>query len=171
MNGNENTSRNSYGILITPDAKMHRKWFLEFTRLHGKRALYECPINKKYNQVGELECDYGSPIEVGCIYEERPTQKTTRLLGWNSQLQEEASLIHLPYETENLERGGRVIVPSAFDETKGQVFRIITMSAVGDIFPYAISCAIVPVFENKFDQGQFDYTNSTLNLLFEEEDD
>lgn len=171
MNGNDNTSRNSYGILITPDALLHRRDFLEFTRLHGKKALYECPINKKYNQVGELVCDYGSPIEVGCIYEERPSQKTTRALGWNSQLQEEASIIHLPYDTPNLERGGRVILPSAFDETKGQVFRIVEMSAVSEIYPYALSCEIVPVFEDKFEKSQFNYSKSNLNLLFEEEDD
>lgn len=170
MNGNDNTSRNSYGILVNPDALLHRQWFMEFLRLHGKQALYKCPINKKYNQVGELQCDYGSPIVVGCIYEDRPSQKTTHKLGWNSQLQEEASLIHVPYDTENLELGGRFILPSAFDNTKGEVFRVVSMSAVGEIYPYAISCALVPVFEDMFDKGQFDYTKSNLNLLFEEED-
>ena len=170
MNGDNKTSRNSYGLLINPDALLHRQWFMEFVRLHGKAALYECPVNKTYNQVGELVCDYGSPIEVGCIYEERPRQKTTRKLGWNAQLQEEASLIHLPYDTKNLELGGRVILPSAFDDTKGVVYRIVSMSAVGEIYPYALSCAIVPVFEDKFEKSQLDYQDSTLNLLFEEED-
>lgn len=172
MNGNDNTSRNSYGILINSDALLHRQWFEEMVRLHGEGALYEYPINGKYNQNGEFVCDnYSPPTQVGVIYEQRPKLKTTKLLHWNSQLQDEASLVHIPYNTENLMLNGRVIMPSPYDASKGDVFRIVEMSAVSAIYPDAISCAIVPVWADKFDKSQFDYTNSTLNLLFEEEED
>lgn len=39
------------------------------------------------------------------------------------------------------------------------------------IYPASISCQIVPEYENTFQPEQYDYTNSSFNVLHEDEND
>lgn len=164
------TSRNSYGRLLTPDIKLHRKWFKEMVRLIGINCIYKAPITstKHYTQNGELVSDYAPSQLVGCIFEEHPSQKTTRKLGWNSERQEEASIIHVPYDLENLQQGALFIVPSGFDNTKGRVFRVVDISGIM-IYPASLPCKIVPEYVDNFDNSQLSHSQDTFNLLNEEE--
>lgn len=171
MNEDYITSRDSYGILITPDALLYRKWFKEFTRLQGVNVLHKYPLkDKTYTINGEVVATYSSPTPVGCIFEEHPTPKTTRRLGWSTELSEESSIIHLPYDLEGLQLGSLVIIPSPIDKSKGRVFRIKRMSAVSLIYPWAISCELIPEYENKLDKAQLSYEKSNFNLTHFEED-
>ena len=166
------TSRNSYGRLITPDIKLHRKWFKEMVRLIGINVIYK-PVsepNKQYSINGEAVTNYLSPMLVGCIFDEHPTQQTTKRLGWNSEMQEDASIIHLPYDLEGLQKDCLVIVPSGIDETKGRVFRIVKISNIM-IYPASYSCMIVPEYEDTFEHSQLTHPTDTFNLLNEEEED
>lgn len=164
------TSRDSYGILITPDIKLHRTWFKEMVRLIGVNVIYKAPITstKEYNNVGEIISKYHDPKLVGCIFEEHPNQKTTRKLGWNSERQEDFSIIHVPYDLEGLQQGALFIIPSGLDDGKGRVFRLVDMSTIM-IYPASIPCKLVPEFENNFDQSQMSHSKDTFNLLKEEE--
>ncbi len=170
MDENYITSRDSYGKLLTPDIKLHRQWFKEMVRLMGVNCLYKTPINqnKQYTTQGELISSYSSPKVVGCIFEEHPTQKTTKLLGWNSERQEDASVIHVPYDLENLQQGALFIVPSGFDNTKGRVFRVVDISGIM-IYPASVACKIVPEYIDNFDRSQLSHSQDTFNLLVEED--
>ena len=163
------TSRNSYGRLITPDIKLHRKWFKEMVRLIGINVVFKAPNNKVYTTQGEARGDYLAPVLVGCIFEEHPTQQTTKKLGWNAELQEDASIIHLPYDLEGLQKDALVIVPSGIDGTEGRVFRIVRMSNIM-IYPASFACEIVPVYASTFEDSQLNHARDTFNLLNEEED-
>ena len=163
------TSRNSYGRLITPDIKLHRKWFKEMVRLIGINVVFKAPNNKVYTTQGEARGDYLAPVLVGCIFEEHPTQQTTKKLGWNAELQEDASIIHLPYDLEGLQKDALVIVPSGIDGTEGRVFRIVRMSNIM-IYPASFACEIVPEYEDTFDKSQLTHAKDNFNLLNEEED-
>lgn len=164
------TSRNSYGQLLTPDIKLHRKWFKEMVRLIGINVIFKAPtLDKQYNTQGEMVSKYHSPIVVGCIFEEHPTQKTTKRLGWNSEQIENSSLIHLPFDLEGLEKGALVIVPSGIDNTQGRVFRIASISNIM-IYPASFACEIVPEWETNYDRTQLTHEKDTFNLLSGEED-
>ena len=41
---------------------------------------------KYYTNYTEIESNYFEPIEVGCIFDEHPTQQTLKKLGWVSEL-------------------------------------------------------------------------------------
>lgn len=155
------------GILLNAhDIKLHRQYFNEMVKLQGIQVLYR-PIKegcKDYDMYGELDAKYDAPLKVGCIFEEHPNQRTMRKLGWNSELQEENSLIHLPYDLERLQKGNLVIVPSGFDNTKGRVFKILEMSGIM-VYPASIACLIGPVYESDFEPSQRDYSQSNFNLL------
>lgn len=75
-------AREDYGKLITPDAKLQRKYFSEMVKLLGVNVKYSWPThNKQYTLQGELNTDYFGPEVVGCIFEDSPTQQTAKKLG------------------------------------------------------------------------------------------
>ena len=160
----------NYGLLINQDIKLQRRQFEEMTRLLGVFCEYQFPLNnKQYTTQGELESNYSSPERVGCIFQESINQKTAKRLGWNAELQEQASLISLPYNLKNLQVGCLVNIPSAFDNTPGRLFRIVELSAI-PIYPASITCKIVP--EYKTTQAKAETTlfvNSNFNVLNEGE--
>ena len=138
---------NNYGILINKNAKLHRGWFSEMVKLLGVIAKYRTPLmSSNYTLHGEFKAlKYSEPISVGVIFEEHLKQQTAKKLGWNAELQDQASVIHVPYDLPGLEVGCLFEIPSAFDNTKGRLFRVVEMSATM-IYPASISCKIVPEY-------------------------
>ena len=90
-------------------------------------------------------------------------------MGWVSELQENSSIIHVPYDLPELQQGALFYLPSGLDNTSSRLFRVIKMQNIM-MYPASISCEIVPEYENTFNKNQYDYTFSDFNLLTEEED-
>ena len=156
------------GILLNAsNIKLHRQYFSEMVKLIGIQVIYRAPREgKTYNGYGELDSFYYEPEVVGCIFNEHPTQWTMKKLGWNSELQEDVSLISVPYDLPKLQAGSLFIVPSGLDNAEGRVFRVLRMSTIS-VYPSSITCEIGPVWENTFEKAQFDYTHNNFNLLAE----
>lgn len=159
------------GLLLNKeDIELHREYFKEMVDLLGIITLYKAPKIKEENLHGEIDAIYEEPIPVGCIFDEHPTVWTMKKLGWNSELQEEMSVIHVPYDLPKLQKGCLFIIPSAVDKTKGRVFRVYRMSTTM-VYPASVACEIGPVFENEFERSTMEnYQNTGFNLLKEEED-
>lgn len=161
--------QNKYGLLLTPDIKLHRQYFKEMVKLHGINVLYRSlKPGCKWTTYGELEGNYNKPKLLGCIFTEHPDQQTLKKIGWVSELQTSSSLIHVPYDTPELQVGCLFIVPSGLDDGKGRLFRCVTMSNIM-VYPASITCEIVPEYENTFNDASTDYRDSSFNLLNEEE--
>lgn len=159
-----------YGLLLTKDIKLHRQYFEEMVYLLGIQVIYRSPkIGKTYTTYAEIESNYNPPICTGCIFDEHPTQQTLKKMGWVSELQQNASIIHVAYDLPNLQQGSLFIVPSGLDHGKGRLFRVVRLTN-SIVYPASISCEIVPEYENTFDKSSFNYKHSSLNLLTEEEE-
>lgn len=153
------------GLLLTKDIKLHRKWFNEMVSLIGIKVIHYAPKNSKsYNDFTELFSNYQSPEVIGCIFEEHPTQKTMKKLGWDSELQDSESIIHVAYDTQDIQAGSLFIIPSGIDCTKGRLFRA-TELAVGIIYPASITCKLVPEWEDDYSTTQNEFKHSSFNLL------
>ena len=141
-----------YGTLLTPDIRMHRQYFREMVKLLGIRVLYRAPrdCQKKYTNYAEMDTNYYPPILIGCIFDEHPTQRTLRKMGWVSELNENSSFIHVDYDLDKLQQGGLFIIPSGLDRGKGRLFRIVRMSN-SIVYPASITCEIVPEYIDDFD--------------------
>lgn len=161
----------NYGLLLSrKDILLQRKWFEECVKMVGVKVIHRSPKpGKHYTLYSEIDTNYNPPQAVGCIFDEHPNQKTMRKLGWNSELSESASLISVPYDLENLQQGSLFIIPSAFDNTKGRLFRVVEISGIM-IYPCSLTCKLVPEFENNFTSNNYNYTQSSFNLLNREED-
>lgn len=158
-----------YGKLLTPDIKLHRKYFDEMVKLLGIQVIYRAPRkDKHWTTYSEISSNYKEPLLIGCIFEEHPTQSTMKKRGWVSELQTDSSFIDIAYDTPNIQVGALFIVPSGLDDGKGRLFRCVTMQN-SMIYPAAITCEIVPEYENTNTLDNKDYQHSSFNLLNEEE--
>ena len=162
----------NYGLLNQVDVKLQRKYFNEMVNLRGVFCQYQYPLsNKNYTDQGELRSNYSEPQTVGCIFNEHLDQKTTKKMGWNSELDTEATVISVPYDLEDLQVGCLFELPSAFDNSPGRLFRVVEMSAI-PAYPASISCRVVPEYESIMsDADTKSFTSSNFNLLNEEDEE
>lgn len=160
------------GLLLNKqNISLQKFYFKEAVRLKGINVLFRAPKKgSHYDRYGEMDANYEEPIPVGCIFQEHVNQWTMKKLGWNSERQEEATIIHVPIDLKGLEAGAIFIVPSNLDNTKGRVFKVIDMYTES-IFPCSIACRLGPVFESESHDGEVeDFTQSNFNLINEEDD-
>ena len=158
-----------YGILLTPDIKLHRNYFDHMTKLLGIKVLYRAvKPGKKYTTYGELDTNFEKPIEEFCIFDEHPTQQTLKKMGWVSELQESSSFIHVRYDLPGLQQGCLFILPSGLDTGKGRMFRVVKLQNTM-VYPASITCELVPEYEDTYENSLNDFKNTSFNLLNEED--
>lgn len=160
---------NKYGILLTPDIKLQRNYFKEMVKLLGINVIYRAvKPGKKYTTYAEIDANYEQPLLEGCIFNEHPDQQTLKKIGWVSELQPNSSIIHVRYDLPNLEQGALFVVPSGLDNAKGRLFRVVRITNIM-VYPASIACEIVPEYENTYEPSLNDFTDSSFNLLNEED--
>lgn len=158
-----------YGILLTPDIKLHRTYFKEMVKLHGINVIYRSlRSGKKWTNYAEVDANYNQPELVGCIFDEHPTQQTLKKIGWISELQQNSSLIHIPYDTKDIQVGCLFIVPSGLDAGTGRLFRCVKLSNIM-VYPASMTCEIVPEYENTYEESLSDFKHTSFNILNEED--
>ncbi len=159
-----------YGLLINKkDILQQRKWFVEMCSLIGLKVIHRAPRpNKTYTTYSEVDCNFFEPELVGCIFEEHPNQKTMRKLGWNSELDSAAAVISVPYDVRGLQKGSLFVIPSAFDNSVGRVFRLVEISGIS-IYPASLTCKLVPEYESTFSANSYQHSRDSFNLLNRED--
>jgi hypothetical protein len=160
-----------YGLLLNEkDILLHRQYFQEMVMMLGVKVIHRAPRQgKTYTVYSEIESNYFEPEVVGCIFDEHPTQRTMKKLGWVSELDGNASIISVPYDLKGLQQGSLFIVPSAFDNSKGRLFRVVEITSMM-IYPCSLTCKLVPEYENTFSTSHFNHKTDSFNLLNVEED-
>lgn len=163
---------NKYGMLLTPEIKLHRKYFLEMAKLLGIQMIYRAPLpGKNFDKHGDLDAKYYQGELVFGIFQDHPDQKTLKKMGWVSELQENSSIIHVTYDLPHLEVGALFIIPSGIDQAKGRVFRVISMQNIM-VYPASIACEIAPEYEDIDEPSVHnDFSQNTTTLLLDNEED
>ena len=74
----------NYGLLLNErDIKLQRKYFDEMCTMLGIKVIHRAPrVGKSYTTYSEIDSNYFEPAITGCIFEEHPTQRTMKKLGW-----------------------------------------------------------------------------------------
>lgn len=162
------------GLLLNKkNIELNRFYFKQALKLYGINVLYRAPRKdqKQYDLHGELDALYTEPIVVACIYNEHTDQKTMKKLGWNAERHESTPVIHVPYDTPNLEAGCLFEIPSGLDNSKARVFKVIDMSSI-PVYPASIACKLGPMMQNELEHSQLiDFNKTDFNVLREEEDE
>lgn len=162
---------NKYGALLDGAIKLHRQYFEEMVQLLGIQVKYRAVRpGKFYTTYTEIDANYEPPIMEGCIFDEHPTQQTLKKIGWVSELQESASIIHVRYDLPNLQQGALFYIPSGLDSGKDRLFRVTKLSN-GIVYPATITCEIVPEYENTYNTGLNNFEHRSFSLLKGEEEE
>lgn len=161
-----------FGILYNEEnLKLQRNAFNEMLRLVGIQVIHYAPRpGKHYTTYAEIKTNFEDPVVTGCIFEEHPTQKTMKKLGWNAEQQEEASLISVPYDLANVQAGSIFVLPSGIDNAQGRLFRVVDMSTIM-MSPACITCKLVPEWESRIPEAQQKRTEHNFNLLCDTDED
>lgn len=166
----KSNKRADYGLLLTPDIKIYRQYFREMVKLLGIQVLYYEPRpDKHYTTYTEIKSNYKEPILVGCIFDEHPTQKTLKKMGWVSELQENSSIIHVDYDLPGLQQGALFSLPSGLDGADNRLFRVVSLTN-SIVYPASMTCELVPEFKDDFERSQLDHKTSDFNLLNQEDE-
>ena len=145
--------KTKYGILLNPDIKLQRNYFKEMCKLIGINCIYRAvKPGKKYTTYSELNTNFEKPQIIGCIFDEHPTQQTLKKIGWVSELQENSSIIHIPYDTPGIQQGCLFTLPSGLDDGKGRLFRLVKISNIM-VYPASVACELVPEYENTYQES------------------
>lgn len=142
-------------------------------KLIGINVQYRAPIDssKTYNLYSELDAHYTAPETIGCIFDEHPSQKTMRMLGWNAEVADTTTVIHVPYDTPELQAGCLFIIPAGLDHAEPRIFRVLRMSNIA-IYPASIACELaITYFNDDVPSNITDFTQSTFNVLADESED
>lgn len=160
----------NYGLLLNQDTKLHRQYFDEMSRLIGIKVIYRAPRkDKQYTTYAEVDSNYQEPLVTYCIFNEHPDQKTLKKMGWVSELQDNASLIHVRYDLPDIQQGALFIVPSGLDNAKGRLFRVVQLSN-SMIYPASITCEIVPEYIDTMDRSLSDHEDNSINIISQDND-
>ena len=161
-----------YGLLINKeDILLQRQYFNELVTLLGVQVKHRAPRpDKHYTVYTEIQSNYYEPVLVGCIFSEHLDQRTMKKLGWNAELTSDFSVISVPYDLEGLQQGALFSIPSAFDNTKDRLFRVVEISSIM-IYPASLTCKLAPEYEDTFSPNLLDHKRTSFNLLRTEEDD
>jgi hypothetical protein len=89
-----------------------------------------------------------------------------------AELQENASVLHVPYDLPGLQIGALFEVPSGIDNGKARTFRVISLSNTM-IYPASISCEIALEYESADEKHLIttDHIKADMPLLIDREDD
>lgn len=163
---------NKYGMLLTPDIKLQRKYFEEMAHMLGIKVKIKNPSknNKHYSDHGELQTNkvYDPEFETFGIYEENLTQRTSRKLGWNAELDEQATVLYVSYDTPGVQVGTLITLPTGTDFGQDRVFRVDEMSIIS-IYPASIALRLAPEWEDTMPLSEVhDFKQTNFNLLREE---
>ena len=162
---------NQYGLLLSEkDIKLQRRYFEECVQMIGVQVIHRAPREgKSYTTYGEIDSNYFEPELTGSIFNEFPDQRTMKKLGWNAELDGQASIISVPYDLKGLQQGSLFIIPSAFDNAKGRLFRVTKITGIM-IYPCSLTCELVPEYQNTFSPSHFNHQTNSFNLLNREDD-
>ena len=155
-------------LLSKQNISLQRTYFKEMCRLLGLNVLHRAPREgKTYNGYGELDTFYYEPVMTTCIYDEHPSQKSMKKLGWNAELQDNPIVIHVPYDLKGLQAGSLFIIPSGLDNAEPRKFRVIQLSNIA-IYPASIACELGLEWETDQPNSEVnDFKKSNFTVLLD----
>ncbi|MCM1323016.1 MAG: hypothetical protein NC218_02420 [Acetobacter sp.] len=131
--------------ILQNDLTIFRYYASEQLDMYGISALYYQPKpGKHFTVAGEISANYFDPIPCKILFDQVPKISTLKKLGWVTELDQEASLINVHFDTPGIQQGALYEVKDPLKPDAGRLFRV-TKLQTGILYPAFVTCQIVPV--------------------------
>ena len=131
--------------IIQNDATVLRYYLNEMLDMYGIAAkYYQLKPGCHFTVAGELSANYFDPIDTRVMFDQVPKVSTLKRLGWVTELDQAASLIHIPFDTPGICVGAVFSIRDPLAPDSGKLFRVSKLQT-GIIYPICVTCQIVPV--------------------------
>lgn len=131
--------------LLQNDLEIFRYYFEEALDLYGIAArYYQLKPNCHFTVAGELSANYFDPIKCRILFDQVPKVSTLKKLGWVTELDQAASLIHVAFDLPGLAFGSLFEIKDPLAPDRGRLFRVTKMQT-SILYPASVTCQIVPV--------------------------
>lgn len=134
------------GFLTKQDSTLFRGFFKEMAHLRGITVEYLSIEENETTVHGEiLPKKFREPVMLDVIFDENPSVKTLRKIGWVSiSPDDKPYLMQLPFDTPHLTAEARVRIPPIDSVGSARTFRITNITTLLE-FPDCYTCTVVPV--------------------------
>ncbi len=151
------------GLLTDEDSKQFRTWFCEMAKLVGWKVGYQYPLGDQKTIHSEPNMPMSNPMQLDIIFMENPTQDTLKKHGWTVEIGEQKPVVaQVPYDTPNLQRYSRFIIPPVGTIVDSRVFEVTAISSILE-YPDCWTVRLAPVY--KTIQEDNDYTNLNIDKM------
>ena len=142
------------GLLTQNDSETFRNWFEEMAKLLGFRCGYQYPLNDEKTIHSEPNMPMSIPIDIDIIFDENPTLDTLKKHGWIVEIGEQKPVIaQVPYNTPNLQRYSRIIIPPVGTIIDARIFEVTAISTILE-YPDCWTVRLAPVYKTIQDNNQ-----------------
>lgn len=150
------------GLLTDSDAKVFRDWFKEMARLHGINVGYQYPLGNQKTIHSEPNMPMSNPIQLDIIFNENPTLDTLRKHGWVTEIGEQKPIVaQVPYDTPNLQRYSRIIIPPIGTIVDARTFEVTAISTILE-YPDCWTVKLAPVYKSYKEENNLDNANVSM---------
>lgn len=126
-----------------------RSQFKEAVKQLGVPFRYQFPLGNNLDDFAQPAPDgYSNELEIYGIFDGEPKLKTYRNLGWVVEKSDNLPfLIHIPFDTPNIQKGALFKTSGQITGIKERVFQVTELTT-GLVCPDHIVCQIVPLVGN-----------------------
>lgn len=149
------------GLLTQGDAGVFQEWFKEACKLHGIPVKYQYPIPYEDDVTiyGEIKPKFSEEIDIDIMFEQNPTVKTLKRIGWVSETPDDKPYIaYLPIDTPYLQTKARVLIPPIGQAIPGRLFEVTSIHSQLE-YPDCYTCTLAPVMESEPEKIDYHETN------------
>lgn len=142
------------GLLTQNDSEAFRKWFKEMAKLLGFRCGYQYPLSDEKTIHSEPNMPMSIPIDIDIIFDENPTLDTLKKHGWVTEIGEQKPVVaQVPYDTPNLRRYSRIIIPPVGTIVDARIFEVTAISTILE-YPDCWTVRLAPVYKTIQDNNK-----------------
>ena len=151
--------------IIQDDAKIFKYYAKEALEMYGIDAnYYQCKPGRTFTTLGELKSCYYSPISAKVIFDQAPTVRTLKKLGWVTEADSTQPIIHVDFDLPGIEVGCLFNIKDPLRRDSGRMFRITKMSA-GILYPATLTCQIVAIVGDDIEETTDPYDGNSSIFL------
>jgi hypothetical protein len=134
-----------YETLLGSDLEIFRDYFKEALQFYGIPArYYQIKPGETFNESAELKAGYYDPKRIRVIFNQVPTVRTLKMLGWVTELDMDVQpIVDVMFDLPGLQVGCLISIKDPLNK-KGRLFKITKMS-VGILYPASVTCQLVPI--------------------------